>query len=64
MTKGRVIHVLHCDQGFRAWTEISIPERDADDGLEMSDDSCGECGHPYKRGDETHYPECSRIEVK
>lgn len=38
-------------------------ERDNDDGLEMHDDSCGECGHPYKRGDETHYPECSRIDV-
>lgn len=38
-------------------------ERDDDDDLEMSDDSCGECGHPYKRGDETHYPECSRINI-
>lgn len=37
--------------------------RDDDDGLEMSDNSCGECGHPYKAGDETHYPECSRIQV-
>lgn len=40
-----------------------ITLRDDDDGLEMSDDSCGECGHPYKPGDETHYPECSRIDV-
>lgn len=24
---------------------------------------CEECGHPYKDGDETHYPECSQIEV-
>lgn len=27
------------------------------------DYSCGECGHPYKVGDETHYPECSRIQT-
>lgn len=37
--------------------------RDDDDGLEMHDNSCGECGHLYKPGDETHYPECSRIQV-
>lgn len=43
--------------------ERIAPTRDDDDGLEMSDNSCGECGHPYKAGDETHYPECSRLQV-
>lgn len=46
---------------FEDMYESSVIKRDDDDGLEMHDDSCGECGHPYKRGDETHYPECSRI---
>lgn len=24
---------------------------------------CEECGHPCKEDDETHYPDCSRVEV-
>lgn len=26
--------------------------------------NCNECGHAMKEGDETHYPECSQINVK
>jgi len=44
--------------GPYGWDEVEMP-----DGLEMHDNSCGECGHPYRRDDETHYPECSRINV-
>lgn len=43
------------------YARAALAERDDDDGLEMHDNSCSECGHPYKPGDETHYPECSRI---
>lgn len=44
-----------------AKTRFNLSSRD-DDSLDNT--ICAECGHQSNEGDETHYPECSRIEVE
>lgn len=53
--------------GAENWTEIPMSDADywpicvVNPATERTE--CAECGHPLKEGDETHYPECSSVNV-